>query len=337
MLTNMPIGVLLTMPTNTSEGQRMISNTRILILGLVGSIFMLACTQKPTAAAICKKIESTGIGKNCSKVKPAVINARAKTKFDFDLVRVPGEKGAVLDFESDADYSATVEAYAAAAMLAGPHRYGNPSTRIFIQMNSGVSLEDGNAVKALVSGDVAPPASSLEPAASPSASVAPVPANPRTLMLASAKDLYDAYQKNEVAADEKYKGKRLAVFGLIASIEKDALEHMLVKIKAGNELADVVAQMRESEKPKVVQLEKNKKVYVLCEGAGMVLQTPMLDNCNISSVAEVNCLLDEEFVALEKNIIVERTKRLLDASSEQRELAAAEANVAKCRAEAARP
>ena len=104
-------------------------------------------------------------------------------------------------------------------------------------------------------------------------------------------------------------------YGLIASIEKDALDHMLVKIKAGNDLiADVVAQMRESEKPKVVQLEKNKKVYVLCEGAGMVLQTPMLDNCNISSAKEVSCLLDEDFVALEKNIIVERAKKLLDAA-----------------------
>jgi hypothetical protein len=152
------------------------------------------------------------------------------------------------------------------------------------------------------------------------------------------RNTHDDYQKNEVAADEKYKGKHLAVFGLITSIEKDALDHMIVKIKAGNGLVeDVVAQMRESEKPKVVRLEKNKKVYVLCDGAGMVMQTPMLDNCTITSGSEVSCLLSEENVALSKIVILKKTKKGLDAGLEQRELATSEAEVAKCRADAARP
>ncbi len=308
------------------------------VLGTFGLIILLGCAQKPSASAVCKKIESSGIGKGCTQVKPDKINARAKTKFDFDLVGVPGEKGAVLDFESDADYSATVEAYAAAAMLAGPHRYGNPSTRIFVQLNSGASLEDGNTVKAIVGGDIAPPSSSPATAASPSASVAQAPVNPVTLLAASAKELYDDYQKNEVAADEKYKGKRLAIFGRIASIEKDALDHMLVKIKVGKSMVeDVVAQIRESEKPKVVRLEKNRGVYVLCDGAGMVLQTPMLDNCAISSAEEVICLQDEELVALTRSIILKKTRKGLDAGSERQELATFEANLATCRGDAARP
>lgn len=60
-----------------------------LIVAVVASTIALGCSAKPDAAGICKKTE--------------VINARAKTKYDFDLVRVPGEKGAVLDFATDDD------------------------------------------------------------------------------------------------------------------------------------------------------------------------------------------------------------------------------------------
>lgn len=125
----------------------MIRNLAVL---LIISAAALGCAKAPTAQDACSKLEAAGVAKGCREVKAEVINARAKTKYDFDLVHVPGKKGAVLDFAKDEDYEATVKAYEAAAMFAGPHRYGNPKALIFVQMNTDATLEEGKQVKALI-------------------------------------------------------------------------------------------------------------------------------------------------------------------------------------------
>src|SRR4051812_16911126 len=60
-------------------------------------------------------------------------------------------------------------------------------------------------------------ASSAAPSASDSASSNPL----KGAIPVLARDLYAAYQANEVAADDKYKGKKLAVVGAMTAIEKD--------------------------------------------------------------------------------------------------------------------
>lgn len=118
---------------------------------LVASLLLLAgCPSKPSASAVCAQIVAAGIGKNCKEGKPLMMSARAKTKYDFDLVSVPGKGGQVLDFGSADDFKATVDAFNQAGMLAGPHRYGSEKASIFVQMNDGASLEVGKKTKALV-------------------------------------------------------------------------------------------------------------------------------------------------------------------------------------------
>ena len=65
---------------------------------------------------------------------------------------VPGHGGAVMAFEKSEDYDATVQAFAAAAVMAGPHRYGNPKARIFVQFNEGASPDVGDKAKAVIAG-----------------------------------------------------------------------------------------------------------------------------------------------------------------------------------------
>ncbi|MFO0590324.1 MAG: hypothetical protein U0441_22470 [Polyangiaceae bacterium] len=115
-------------------------------------VLAAGCGTTPAAQDVCAKLEAAGVARGCHEVKAEVINARARTKYDFDLVHVPGEGGAVLDFAKDDDYETTVKMYEAAAMFAGPHRYGNAKARVFVQMNAGASLEEGKQVKALVEG-----------------------------------------------------------------------------------------------------------------------------------------------------------------------------------------
>lgn len=118
---------------------------------LVASLLLAAgCAKTPSAADVCAKLVADGIASNCKEAKPVMISARAKTRVDFDLVHNAGKGGSVLDFAAADDYDATEKAYAAAAMLAGPHRYGNAKARVFVQMASEASLDDGKKAKAVV-------------------------------------------------------------------------------------------------------------------------------------------------------------------------------------------
>ncbi|XXY23346.1 hypothetical protein WME88_27420 [Sorangium sp. So ce216] len=109
-----------------------------------------ACSKPPTAAEACAKLEAGGIAKNCAEVKPRALTARASQNFNFDLVEVPGKTGQVMSFAAEDDYNATVEGFKTMAILAGPHRYGNPKARIFVQMNEGASLEAGKRAQSIV-------------------------------------------------------------------------------------------------------------------------------------------------------------------------------------------
>lgn len=129
------------------------------VLLVLAALGLSACDKvagmtstRPTAKAACEKLVAAGIGTNCKEVSPKGLSAKATSKYDFDLVAPKGEQGAVMSFESADDYKSTSEAYKAAALLAGPHRYGNEKALIFMQMNDGASLDDGKKAKAVIEG-----------------------------------------------------------------------------------------------------------------------------------------------------------------------------------------
>lgn len=123
---------------------------RVHVFALLALVF--GCASRPTASEVCKKIEGAGLGKNCRETSPKGLNARARHMVDFDLPSVPGKGAGVLEFEKDDDYEATVKAFEAAALLAGPHRYGNAKARIFVQANDKLGLAEGNKLRALIEG-----------------------------------------------------------------------------------------------------------------------------------------------------------------------------------------
>lgn len=121
---------------------------------VISAVLLSGCAAKPAASDVCKQIEGAGVAKpgTCKAETPAVMAARAKEKIAFDLAAVPGKTGQVLSFAKAEDYTATVKAFEAAAMLAGPHRYGSEKALIFVQLNDGASVDVGNKVKGLVAG-----------------------------------------------------------------------------------------------------------------------------------------------------------------------------------------
>ncbi len=95
----------------------------------------------------------------------------------------------------------------------------------------------------------------------------------------SARDLWAAYDANEVAADNSYKGRRLAVTGMVASIDKDVFGDIVVKLSTGKMFNDVHATMQKSEAGAAAGLSKSARVTVVCEGNGMIIGSPILADC----------------------------------------------------------
>lgn len=96
----------------------------------------------------------------------------------------------------------------------------------------------------------------------------------------TAKQLFEDYQKNEVSADDKYKGKLLKVSGTVHSIDKDAFDNMILRLATPNQFMSVAATMNVSEKAKLGQMAKGQAATVQCTGGGMVIKSPILKDCS---------------------------------------------------------
>lgn len=95
--------------------------------------------------------------------------------------------------------------------------------------------------------------------------------------------LLAAYKENEIAANQKYKDKRLLLSARIASIEADIGDDPYLVLSAGSEFEfnRPHARMARSEAASAAALKKGQKITLLCIGASEIAGTPMLDDCSI--------------------------------------------------------
>lgn len=99
----------------------------------------------------------------------------------------------------------------------------------------------------------------------------------------SAKNLYDVYEANEVASDEKYKGKRLVVYGKIKGIEKNIADQPYISFEAGT-LSFVNCRFSKDQINQLVPLQKGKIIAVEGTGAGKMVTTVFLNDCELNIV-----------------------------------------------------
>lgn len=95
----------------------------------------------------------------------------------------------------------------------------------------------------------------------------------------AATELFDAYHENEVAADDRFKSKKLRVTGTVASIDKDFVDNVVVRLQTANQFQSVMATVRGAEKPAAAKLKKGQRVTIICRGRGMVIGSPSLGDC----------------------------------------------------------
>jgi hypothetical protein len=110
---------------------------------------------------------------------------------------------------------------------------------------------------------------------------AAAPEQSTTAIQISAMDLFREYDRNEVSADDAYKGKRLLVTGRVASINKNFVDDIVIDLSTGQMFADIRATVQDSQKSTAAGLSKRQEVTLLCRGAGKMLRSPVLGQCLI--------------------------------------------------------
>ena len=120
----------------------------------------------------------------------------------------------------------------------------------------------------------------------PSGSSSSAAATPAATAEASAPDivveaeqLYRDYDANEVAADNVYRGRLLAVSGVVSSIDKGLFDEPVLRISAGDHWDHVNAYMQKSEADKVATVQKGLRLTVVCKGDGLTIGSPILKDC----------------------------------------------------------
>lgn len=107
---------------------------------------------------------------------------------------------------------------------------------------------------------------------------------PTEKIIVPVKNLISDYKDNEVAADEKYRGKLLDVSGVIYGITNGITDdEMIINIGTGEEYAFDYAYcyVKPSEKDKVLSLKKGDAVSMEGLGDNSTIGSPVIKDCVI--------------------------------------------------------
>lgn len=97
----------------------------------------------------------------------------------------------------------------------------------------------------------------------------------------TSKELANAYDANEAAAQKKYGGQVLAVTGTVQAIELDMFNNPMVVLNGKNEIMGVQAGFSKDYEDKTAALHKGQKLTVTCEKITEVVSMPVLSDCAI--------------------------------------------------------
>ena len=109
------------------------------------------------------------------------------------------------------------------------------------------------------------------------------PPAPAPIIEVSAGELFRAYRRNEVSADTIYKGHALRIKGRVTSINKDFTDEIYVLLDTSNMFENVHAALNSDETATAATLTKGDAITLLCTGEGMVIGSPIVKDCSISS------------------------------------------------------
>lgn len=92
----------------------------------------------------------------------------------------------------------------------------------------------------------------------------------------SASDLYSAYNDNEIAADQKYKGKQLEVSGTVQDIGKDIFDSIYVTLETAELMGSIQVYFEKGQEDAIAALSKGQELTVVGKGDGFLIMTVTL-------------------------------------------------------------
>lgn len=95
----------------------------------------------------------------------------------------------------------------------------------------------------------------------------------------TARELFKAYDANEVAADSKFKGKPIEITGVVESISSDIANEPVVQLSGGEMFQMVHANGLDT--ATAAGLSKGQEITLACTGAGEVIGMPSLSDCSL--------------------------------------------------------
>jgi TonB family protein len=106
-------------------------------------------------------------------------------------------------------------------------------------------------------------------------------------------ELSEAYSENEVAADNAYKGKTLAVTGIVSEIGKDYRERVFLLFDSPLSLG-IRATMNDGSDAVAGRLQKWQKVTVACKHVELFIGHVMMDDCAFPTRQQLDFLASKE-------------------------------------------
>ena len=94
-------------------------------------------------------------------------------------------------------------------------------------------------------------------------------------------NMFNAYNRNEMAADQEYTGRRIRVAGIVSDISSTYDNTAQVSLETDNQFMSVKTSGDREFDAKAAQLYKGQSIRMTCIGAGEVMGMPVLDNCVI--------------------------------------------------------
>lgn len=93
------------------------------------------------------------------------------------------------------------------------------------------------------------------------------------------KTLFQDYEDNPIAADQKYRYKKLRVSGKIKKIDREIMQHPYVSFAVKDYFGDVTLYFSRDEEPKITKLKKGQKITVEGKCDGLRLGNVHLSDC----------------------------------------------------------
>lgn len=122
-------------------------------------------------------------------------------------------------------------------------------------------------------------ASTGQAAQAASATEAPKTAPSQQVIVVSATQMAKDYESNEIAADEKYKGKMIQITGVVDGIEKDLFDNPFLSMDTG--WSGYFFHCSFEDATQLKKLKKGQKVTVVGEGDRLSLNFINLKDCQL--------------------------------------------------------